>query len=392
MINHVQILQKAERLYPLFLNSVITGDTFFPIDHNKFPIGYPPKDYLALREAVTQLKNKSKNNLGYGYTVEWKTRKFHKLGQQSLPEHISIETEQDYLKLLKREKELLQFKADIELIRSEVPELNSWLYQNPLKVIEYSDRWSDLLKVCRYFQSNPKPHLYIRELPIHIHTKFIEQNKGILRNLLEAILPTELLSLVQGEKQYTFEKRFSLRYGEPLIRLRILDPALKGKYDLPFYDISSTISEFKQLNLKVHRFFIAENLTNFLTLPALENSFALFGSGYAIQILKSVTWLEDCPIFYWGDLDTDGFKILSQLRSYFPKTISIMMDAKTLETFKEFAVTVTESTAENLLYLTAEEQALYSYLSIHNQRLEQERISQDYAYRYIESLCVRIPD
>ncbi|MDF5735667.1 MULTISPECIES: DUF3322 domain-containing protein [unclassified Nostoc] len=389
MISPVQIIQKAERLYPSFLSSVITGNNFFPID---FSIGSLPKDYLALREAVTQLISKSKQDLGYGYTLELETRKLHKLGQQSLPQRISIETEQDYLKLLKKEKEFSKFKTDIELILFEVPELNCWLNQNPVKVIEYSDRWSDLLKVCRYFQSNPKPHLYIRELPIQVHTKFIEQNKGILRNLLEAILPTELLSSVQGEKQYVFEKRFSLRYGEPLIRLRILDQVLKAKYDFPFDDISSTISEFRQLNLKVHRFFIAENLTNFLTLPALENSFALFGSGYAIQILKSVNWLAYCPIFYWGDLDTDGFKILSQLRSYFPQAISIMMDVKTFETFKEFAVTVAESTAENLLYLTPQEQALYSYLSIHNKSLEQERISQDSAYRYIHNSCVSIAD
>lgn len=131
---------------------------------------------------------------------------------------------------------------------------------------------------------------------------------------------------------------------------------------------------------------------SFLNLPALENSFALFGSGYAIQTLKSVKWLAYCPIFYWGDLDTDGFKILSQLRSYLPQTISIMMNVKTFETFKEFAVTVTESTAENLLYLTPEEQALYLYLSLHNKRLEQERISQDYGYKYVHDLCITIPD
>uniref|UniRef100_A0A8J6ZV90 Wadjet protein JetD C-terminal domain-containing protein n=2 Tax=Desmonostoc muscorum TaxID=1179 RepID=A0A8J6ZV90_DESMC len=69
-----------------------------------------------------------------------------------------------------------------------------------------------------------------------------------------------------------------------------------------------------------------------------------------------------------------------------------MMDAKTFETFQEFAVNVTESIAENLLYLTPEEQGLYSYLSIENKSLEQEHISQNYAYQYIHSSCVRIPD
>ncbi len=383
MISPEQIQQKAERLYPSFLTSVITGDQFFP---KKFEIGSRPKDFLDLREAVTLLISKSKQDLGYGYTVELETRNTHKYGQQSLPQRISIETEQDYLKLLKKEKEFSKFKTDLELIRSQVPELNHWVYQNPKKVIEYSDRWNDLLKVCQYFQRHPKPNLYIRELPIQIHTKFIEQNKGIIRNLLEAILPNELLLSVEDEKEDVFEKRFSLKYREPCIRLRILDQTLKAKYAFPVTDISTPISEFRQLNLNKHQFFITENLMNFLTLPNLENSFALFGSGYAIQILKSIKWLTSNPIFYWGDLDIDGFKILSQLRHYFPQATSIMMDLKTFETFQEFAVSVPESNPENLPNLTPEEQVLYSHLSLHGKRLEQEHISQDFANQYLQKL------
>lgn len=146
------------------------------------------------------------------------------------------------------------------------------------------------------------------------------------------------------------------------------------------------MSEFGQLNLATHRCFITENLMNFLTLPPLEDSFALFGSGYAVQALKATTWLAYCPIFYWGDLDVDGFKILSQLRSYFPKTISIMMDVKTFETFYEFSVTVAEAIAATLPYLTPDEQTLYTHLALHQKRLEQERISQDYANLLLQDL------
>ena len=335
---------------------------------------------------MTQLIDKSKQNLGYGYNLELESRKTHKYGLQSLPKRISIETEKDYLKLIKKEQEFLRFKADAELIRREVPELNQWLCQNPLLVIEQSENWQELLKVCQYFQRNPNPNLYIRELPIQVHTKFIEQNKDILRRLLEAILPIEQLSFIEGEREYVFEKRFSLRYREPIIRFRILDATLKDTYEFPFLDISTPISEFRQLPLKSPRFFITENLMNFLTLPTLDNSLALFGSGYAIQSLKSVLWLSHCPIFYWGDLDVDGFKILSQLRSYLPQTISVMMDIQTFEAFQEFAVSVSSRVAETLLYLTTEEQTLYAYLSIHGKRLEQEHISQDYADYCLQKL------
>lgn len=375
MINPIQIQKKAEQRYSYFLISIITGKNLFPLE---FAVGSLPKEYLDLSKAVNLLIDKSKQHLVYGYTLELETRRMQKHGSQSLPKRISIDTEQDYLKLIKKEKEVLQFRADIELIRTKIPELEQWICHNPSKVVEYSDRWDDLLKVCQYFQHTPKPNLYVRELPIKIHTKFIEQNQKIVRNLLEAILPSEQLGSVDDEKENVFEKRFSLKYREPLVRVRLLDRTLKAKYVFPANDFSLPISEFNRLNLEGHDCLITENLMNFLTLPNLENSFAIFGSGYAIQGLKFTQWLSSCPIFYWGDLDADGFKILSQLRSYFPHVISIMMDVKTFEKFQDFSVTVPAIKSENLQRLTFEETNLYNYLVIHQKRLEQERISQDY--------------
>jgi hypothetical protein len=375
VINPSQIQQKSAQRYSSFLISIITGENFFPIE---FAVGSLPKEYLDLSKAVNLLIDKSKQQLGYGYTLELESRRMQKHGSQSLPKRISIDTEPDYLKLIKKEKEIRQFRLDMELIRMKTPELEQWICLHPLKVIEYSDRWNDLLKVCQYFQHTPKPNLYIRELPIQVHTKFIEQNQKIIRSLLESILPSQQLGIVDGEKEHIFEKRFWLKYREPLIRFRLLDRTLKAKHGFPANDFSLPISEFNQLNLGKYHCFITENLMNFLTLPNLENSFAIFGSGYAIQSLKSTQWLSRCPIFYWGDLDADGFKILSQLRSYFPQVISIMMDTKTFETFREFSVSVSEVNLENLQELTSEEANLYNYLVLHSKRLEQERISQDY--------------
>jgi hypothetical protein len=375
VINPSQIQQRSEQRYSSFLISIITEENFFPIE---FVVGSLPKEYLDLSKAVNLLIDKSKQQLGYGYTLELESRRMQKHGSQSLPKRISIDTEQDYLKLIKKEKEVRQFRLDIELIRIKVPGLKQWICLYPLKVIEHSDRWNELLKVCQYFQHIPKPNLYIRELPIQVHTKFIEQNQRIIRSLLEAILPGEQLGAVEGEKEHIFEKRFSLKYREPLIRLRLLDRTLKAKHGFPATDFSLPISELNQLTLEGHDCLITENLMNFLTLPNLKNSFAIFGSGYAVQGLKFTQWLSSCQIFYWGDLDADGFKILSQLRSYFPQVISIMMDTKTFETFREFSVSVSEVNLENLQQLTSEEANLYNYLVLHSKRLEQERISQDY--------------
>jgi hypothetical protein len=383
VISPTEIQQKSARCYASFLAAIVVGENLCPLE---FAVGSIPKEYLDLSKAVNLLIEKSKSCLGYGYNLELETRKMQKYGTQSLPKKIYIDTENDYLKLIKKEQEVARFRLDIENIRTKMPELEQWIYRNPLKIVEYSDRWDELLKVCQYFRCTPKPNLYIRELPIQVHTKFIEQNQKILRTLLESFLPTENLNPIDGEKESTFEKRFSLKYREQLIRLRFLDRRLMAKYGFPASDFSMPISEFNRLNLEGHRCSIVENLINFLTLPDLANSFAIFGSGYAVQGLKFTEWLSYCPIFYWGDLDADGFKILSQLRSYFPHVTSIMMDLKTFEAFQEFSVTVPVANLENLQHLTSEEVNLYTYLVTHQRRLEQERISQDYVDRVFRTL------
>ena len=76
----------------------------------------------------------------------------------------------------------------------------------------------------------------------------------------------------------------------------------------------------------------------FLTLPALPNTFALHGGGFKVSGLAAMPWLKECPLIYWGDLDAQGFQILSQLRAIFPHVAALMMNEATLQTFSDFCV------------------------------------------------------
>ena len=382
MINPNKIEEKARKKYPDFLSATVTGEAFFPFS---LPRGKLPADYATLNREVPALLAQSKHKRGYGYTVELRSRNHRQYGQQSLPDKIYIESDRDYLKLLKKEKEFSQFKQDTALIRSELPELNSWIANHPLSIVKHSGQWPSLIKVCQYFQQNPKPNLYIRELPVQVHTKFVEQNKPILRSLLEKILPKYQLDELASSKDYGFEQQFSLKYPESLIRLRTLDPDLKSKHSFPASDLSLSVSDFNQLQLAPSPCIIAENIMTFLTLPYVQSGFAIFGSGYAVNRLKNANWLQQCPIFYWGDMDVDGFKILSQMRSHFNHTQSVMMDRATFDQFQSFAVSVS-ARIETLAYLTPAEQELYAYLVFQHKRLEQERIDQAYVNQYFQHL------
>lgn len=387
MITPEEIKKKAERRYVDVLRAAIeiesveaaASEPVFPLD---LPVGRSPKNYPDLLKAVTLLIDSSKASVGFGYTLELETKNTRKHGPQSLPKRVYLAEEQDYLLLLQKEASFAQFKLDADMICAAVPALASWIYRFPLKVIENSRDWPDLIKVCQYFQQNPKPNLYLRELPIAVHTKFIEEHQDILRSLLEAILSDDQLASVEG-RRHTFEKRFSIRYPEPLLRLRILDADIQQKYGFPIADFSLTLSDFHQLQLGQPRCFISENLMPFLTLPHMENAVAIFGSGYAVGRLKAMSWLAECPIFYWGDMDVDGFKILSQVRSHFPQTQSVMMDKRTYKRFQTFVVSVSAAAVGAVLHLSEEESKMCDRLAAEGLRLEQERMSQAYVNEYL---------
>ncbi len=376
MITPTEIRQKAERWYIPFLRSWLQDEPFFP---RALPAGSPPNDFVAFRDAVENLLRYAKERRGYGYSVETQLRRMRQHGDQSLPVRIIIETHHDFLQLIGKAQEFECFQQDIELIRSHLPQLAEWMIRSPQRILEQHGTWPDLLTTCAYFLAHPRPHLYIRELPIPVHTKFIEQHRSILRELLEQLLPADAIC----QNALTFEQRFGLQEDEPLVRVRLLDNQLLTRHSLPLTDISLPRSQFAAFELHNQICIVTENKMTFLTLPPLLNTFAIFGAGFMVNNLSTVSWLSTCPILYWGDIDAQGFQILSLLRSLFPRVISVMMDAATLQAFKQFWVTGTPCPAQHLPYLTPEEHMLFTHLLQQNIRLEQERISHPYAMHSI---------
>ena len=82
------------------------------------------------------------------------------LGTQDLPTTIYFDTEQDILKDLSKEKEVILFKENQEKIISTFPILKEWTIQNPSKIIQHPAEWDNLLKVCQYFKQTPVPNAF----------------------------------------------------------------------------------------------------------------------------------------------------------------------------------------------------------------------------------------
>src|SRR5579859_996293 len=245
----------------------------------------------------------------------------------------------------------------------------------PQRIIEYQDEWTQLLEVCQFFLQNSQPGLFIRELAVSPHTKYIESRKSILRQLLDYLLPDS----AKNTEQSDFALRYGLRQHEGLARLRLLDNQLNQRYGLALTDISTITSELNSLDLSQDVGIIVENKTTFLNLPPVKHAFAFFGSGYDVVKLQQIKWLQETRLLYWGDIDAQGFEILASFRRSLPKVQSILMDHDTFDLFKDYAVTGTPTIPIMNLQLTAEEQLMYHWLVENNRRLEQERVQMLYA-------------
>lgn len=143
-----------------------------------------------------------------------------------------------------------------------------------------------MMDVCRYLMDNPLPQRFIRELDIPgVYSKFIEQNKMVLRELLDSVLPA---SAIRGEitsiAGHGFGRRFGFRFDEPLICFRLLDASLAAQWG---------ISDISVLLVQLHTFFprCGTIIVTGLSFPPLQGAMVIFGLGYGISSLQDVEWL-----------------------------------------------------------------------------------------------------
>ncbi len=375
MITPKEIKDKTERKYiSFFLPSLVENKPFekLVIRGDKT---YTKSSLPEFEKEIQQIISQSKEKKGFGYSLEFQQVKTKSLGVQDLPTSIFFDNEKDLLKYLGKEKEVELFKTNIATIIKAFPELKGWIIKSPIKVVNNRAEWGNILKVCGYFKQNPKPNLYIRELPVKVHTKFIERNQGIIKELLNILISEHI-----NDEEKEFEKRFNLKFAEPQIRFKVLDRAIAEKYFSGIDDIAIPVSQFETLNLPIKKVLVVENKTTLYTtlaLPKMNDTVAIFGSGYSVYTLKNVQWFTNLDLFYWGDIDAQGFEILSQFRGYFQQTKSVLMDSETFEKFFEND-SGSQTNISTLLNLTEGEQKLYETLKKNNWRLEQEKIPYDY--------------
>jgi hypothetical protein len=360
------------------LSAGLNGTSMFPL---RLRLRKPDRSALSsqfddVRKWIKALEEGSKEKRGFGYQIKWTESQHRQLGRNRLPSAAWVETEEDALRLIGKQRDALRFAEIVALTTSTFPQLREWLARAPLIALANGDDWNRLLAVLEWFRDHPRSGRYVRQLDIAgVDTKFIEDRRGLLSDLLDRILPPDAVdTLFTGSRN--FEIRYGLQFKPALVRFRILDERLRLR---GLSDLTVPAAEFAQLDLDARRVFVTENEVSGIAFPSVPDSLVVLGLGYGVELLAESKWLKTKSLYYWGDIDTHGFRMLDRLRGLFPEAHSLLMDRETLLSHRTLWVREENQETRTLDRLTSAERALYQELKENrlgsNIRLEQERVA-----------------
>lgn len=314
--------------------------------------------------------------------VEEKRKQTASFEKQLMPVRVFIDTPEDAMALLGLTKKKKEFLAGLSAVESQMSSLRDW-YLTYFCRISAEDFFPVALSIARFMLEQEQREGYLREMAIPgVDTKFLENHNFLVRTLWNALFPENTAE----SSDELWEKLFVQKVPTPSICVRSLDEHLRFAGVRKLFLSQDDIADFQPPH---RRIFITENKVNGYTFPDAEDSLILFGMGYGVlEMAESAPWLADKEIYYWGDLDHDGFNILSNLRKVLPemKIHSFLMDKETLLAYVDPKVKDTGNTTAIPDYLTVSEKMAWKLIHDNGWRLEQERIPHEEVEWAVESL------
>lgn len=314
------------------------------------------------------------------WEIEEKTIRY--MGRQSIPGRVVLRKAGMALRILGLEDKADWFRKAYGRVLEELPQLREWFFARQ-RLIYAQQFYPGLLAIGRYLLAHPGER-YLREYDIPgIDTKFLEHHGRLFRELYNALYPE-----IPAENAAELHKQLAIR---PLpaanICVRILDGAVSCCGLREFFLSPQMLAG---LQLPLRRVFIVENKMNVYTFPAVKDSLLLGGAGYDIlEAAREASWLQDCQeIWYWGDLDSHGFDILSQLRDRIPRLRSLLMDRAAIQAASAMAVTDTGDCAAIPKNLSVEEKSAWQLLRQRKWRIEQERLDKGLVVRALAAAAL----
>ena len=314
----------------------------------------------------------------YRSHVAWVQKQYRELGTHQVPLSLSLDSMQALIDFIG--PEAVKRSVRWEKLMNPILQFSSDLYPVLIRHLMTLENLN-LPDTALFARLLPQLHRgigkgsYLRALPLKgVDTKFLEKNFALISDLLDTHFEGEIsdtnglmnwLGCVDVPKAWLLVRPLCSQSKKRMCGLPILQLATQTLRDSP---------------LPARNILVIENNQSGFGLPPLKDAMAVFGGGANVNWMDA-HWLRDKNIGYWGDIDTWGFKFLSDARHYLPDLKSIMMDKQTFVQFQQRAISEPKPFGELPPHLFAEEIELFEELRqgvYGDSRLEQERLSADY--------------
>lgn len=380
-MNDKGYILQLEKQYKNYLKQVIADLPFEIIElrggKNR------PETTRQLAEDIKQFQQfEKREGKSKGWTISWEEWNSKKLGRQKWPSSIFIENEEDFLYLIGKESETKEFKHQLKELLAWRKEIRLFLLERPQYVLQNKSVWNDLCLVVDYLLANDVSNHYIRSIPVPVHTKFIEQNKSLIFDLYKHFSQNSL-----SEDVASLETVLGLKEKQHLYTLRWLDDELSLKYMHGHEVFGLSTVGLQNVKWEIDELWLVENETNLYILPQRKNALVIFSKGYAFRKLFDIPLFNGTKLFYWGDLDEDGFNMLNTFKKHYSHAISVCMDLQTVMFHQsEMLKQPANYKISFLEYLSKEENEAFQILYDANGRIEQEKLNQEFLSAIISKL------
>ena len=333
-----------------------------------------PDTTTELHLQIRLLQKQEKTEGKPGWTIIWGQHTSRRVGIQQWPERIIVDTPDDLAFLTTNGHAYSKFQHWLDVLITWRPEVRSFIISSPEALIEYDAEWSQIMNVVDKLLLLEDRSGFLRSISVPVHTKWLKSRQSLLLGLLRSIDPERFSPDVAD-----LETAFSLFRKPLLFPIRWLDEALCRAEADGHVLTALPVEGLKRLAWSVGEVWLVENETNLHLLPQRSGAIAVFGFGKALSLLKDVSLFHRTRLFYWGDLDEDGFRMLATFRSMYPHAISFCMDPETVAAHQAEMVDQPQRYRPVIPPgLTSDELDAFEQLRFSNGRIEQERIRLDH--------------
>ena len=189
--------------------------------------------------------------------VEYKKVGGRHVGANLIPCRAWIDGYDQAWELLGVRAEVRRFLSLAGMTAGSCPHLVPWLTRRPMQLLTLADRWDQLLATVRWIDERQSSGMYLRQIDVPgVDTKFIEQHRGVLVELLDMQLTPDRIDPGAGD----FAGRYRFRRKPGYVRFR--SGGLSG-----FTELSVRTDEFGAPPPDIKRAYVIENEITYLAFP-----------------------------------------------------------------------------------------------------------------------------